>query len=185
MDDADAKTQILAATFEMLGQMSYQKMSLEMVAKRAGVSKALLLYHFGSKRELTRAALKQGFMRTMSEFGLPDDLDEESLRAILPELFRITSESMYLFVSFIEVVDMEAGSDDELAITMREMYSIFIGKLADFLEASGDPYPHEKAMMMALAIDMIGMVQHVEEREPDMERYEAAVLDILGLGVSE
>ncbi len=185
MASADAKTQILAAAFELLSQMSYQKMSLEIVAKRAGVSKALLLYHFGSKRELTREALKQGFMRMMGEFELPDDLDEEAIRTILPELFRFTSESMYLFVSFIEVVDMEAGSDDELAITMREMYSIFIGKLADFLEARGDPYPHEKAMMMALAIDMIGMVQHVEEREPDMVRYEAAVLDMLGLGVGD
>jgi AcrR family transcriptional regulator len=185
MDDADAKTQILAAAFELLSQMPYQKMSLEMVAKRAGVSKALLLYHFGSKRELTREALKQGFLRTMKEFQLPGDLDEETIRAIVPELFRFTHESMYLFVSFIEVADMEAGSEDELAMTMREMYSTFIVKLADFLEARGDPYPHEKAMLLALAIDMIGMVQKVEEREPDMARYEAAVLDILGLGVVE
>lgn len=185
MDGADAKTQILAAAFELLGQMPYQKMSLETVAKRAGVSKALLLYHFGTKRELTREALKHGFIGMMEEFELPDDLDEETIRIIIPELFRFTYESMYLFVSFMEVVDMEAGSDDELAVAMREMYSIFIGKLADFLEARGDPYPHEKAMLMALAIDMIGMVRHVEEREPDMARYEAAVLDILGLEVGE
>ena len=38
-------------------------------------------------------------------------------------------------------------------------------------------------MILALAIDMIGMVQHVEDQEPDMARYEAAVLDILGLEV--
>ncbi len=185
MDGTDAKTQILAAAFELLSQMPYQKMSLETVAKRAGVSKALLLYHFGTKRELTREALKHGFMGMMEEFELPDDLDEETIRIIIPELFRFTYESMYLFVSFMEVVDMEAGSDDELAVAMREMYSIFIGKLADFLEARGDPYPHEKAMLMALAIDMIGMVHHMEEKEPDMARYEAAVLDIMGLGVSE
>ncbi len=110
MDDEGAKGQIMAAAFELLGQMPYQKMSLEMVAKRAGVSKALILYHFGSKKELTRQALKAGFM-----------------------------------------------------------------------EARGDPYPREKAMLLALAIDMIGMVSHVEEREPDMARYEAAVLHILGL----
>ena len=185
MASADAKTQILTAAFELLSQMPYQKMSLEMVAKRAGVSKALLLYHFGSKRELTREALKRGFLGTMAGFDLVSDLDETTIRAILPELFRFTSESMYLFVSFMEVVDMEAGSDDELAVAMREMYSIFTGKLAAFLQARGDPYPHEKAMMLAMAIDMIGMVQHVEERGPDMARYEAAVLDILGLGVGE
>ncbi len=183
MDAEDAKTQILDAAYVLLSQMPYQKMSLGMVAKRAGVSKALLLYHFGSKRELTRQALKHGFMRTMAGFDFEGDLDEDSIRVILPELFRFTYESMYLFVSFMEVVDMEAGSDDELAVAMRDMYSIFIGKLADFLEARDDPYPHEKAMILAMVIDMIGMVQHVEEREPDMARYEAAVLDILGLEV--
>ena len=185
MDDEGSKSQITASAFELLSQMPYQKMSLEMVAKKAGVSKALILYHFGSKKELTCVALKAGFMRTMQEFEVVGDLDEDTIRTILPELFRFTYESMYLFVSFIEVVDMETGSDDELAIAMREMYSTFIGKLADFLEVRGDPYPHEKAMLMALAIDMIGMVSHVEEREPDMARYEAAVLDILGLGVDK
>ena len=108
MDDEGAKGQIPAAAFELLSQMPFQKMSLGMVAKRAGVSKALILYHFGSKKELTRQALKAGF-----------------------------------------------------------------------LEARGDPHPHEKAMLLALA--MIGMVSHVEEREPDMARYEAAVIDIIGL----
>ena len=185
MDEDDAKTQILDTTFVLLNQMAYQKMSLEMVARDAGVSKALVLYHFGSKRELTRAALGRGFNRTMDEFQVTGDLDEETIRAILPALFKFTYESMYMFVSFIEVVDMEAHSTDELAVTMREMYSTFIGKLSQFLKARGDPYPHEKAMLLALAIDMIGMVSHVEEQEPDMARYEAAVLDILGLEVMD
>ena len=183
MVDEGAKSQILVASYEMLSQMPYQKMSLEMVAKRAGVSKALVLYHFGSKRDLVREALKWGFIRTMDGFVLEGDLDEDTIRTILPELFRFTYDSMYLFVSFIEVVDMEAHSSDELALALRDMYSTFIGKLGVFLEARGDPYPHEKAMLLALAIDMIGMVPHVEEREPDMARYEAAVLDILGIGV--
>jgi AcrR family transcriptional regulator len=181
MDDEDAKLKIMAAAFELLSQMPYQKMSLEMVAKEAGVSKALIFYHFGSKRELTREALTMGFTRTMESFQVTGDLDEETIRAILPELFRFTYESLYLFVSFIEVVEIEAHSTDELALTMRDMYAMFIDKLGGFLEARGDPYPREKAMLLALAIDMIGMVSHVQGREPDMERYEAAVLHILGL----
>jgi AcrR family transcriptional regulator len=167
----------------LLSQMPYQKMSLEMVAKDVGVSKALVLYHFGSKRELTRAALQRGFMRTMDEFAFEEELDDEMVRAILPMLFRFTYESMYLFVSFIEVVDIEAHSDDELARLLREMYSLFIGKLTSFLEAKGDPYPHEKAMLLALAVDMIGMAHHMEERDLDLDRYVKAVLDILHVEV--
>ena len=55
-------------------------------------------------------------------------------------------------VSFIEVVDMKAGSDDELAIIMNEMYPIFIGKLAALLEARGDPDPYGKAMLLGLGV---------------------------------
>jgi AcrR family transcriptional regulator len=165
--------------------MPYQKMSLEMVAKDVGVSKALVLYHFGSKRELTRTALRRGFMRTVDDFRFDEELDDDMVRAILPKLFRFTNEAMYLLVSFIEVVDIDAHSDDELAQVLREMYTIFIGKLTRFLEAKGDPYPHEKAMLLALAVDMIGMAHHMEERKLDLDRYVAAVLDILHVEVMD
>jgi AcrR family transcriptional regulator len=183
MDDDNAKDRILDSTYSLLSQMPYQKMSLEMVAREVGVSKALVLYHFGSKRELTRAALQRGFERTMDEFSFEGELDDDMVRAILPMLFRFTYESMYLFVSFIEVIDMEAHSDDQLARLLRDMYSQFIGKLAAFLEAKGDPYPREKAMLLALAVDMIGMAHHMEGRELDLDRYVNAVLDILHVEV--
>jgi AcrR family transcriptional regulator len=183
MTDEDTKRQILGAAHELLSQMPYQKLTMGMVAEKAGVSKSLLFYHFGSKRELTREALKHGFNEVITQFDVIDDLDEETIRTILPELFRFTFESMFLFISFIEVVDMDAHSDDELAIVMRDMYRRFIGKLGDFLERRGTPFAHEKAMLLALAIDMFGMVYHVEEREPDIERYTNAVLDLIGLEV--
>ena len=165
--------------------MPYQKMSLGMVARDAGVSKALVLYHFGSKRELTRVALKRGFTRTMQEFQFDEDLDDEMIRAILPMLFRFTYESLYLFVSFIEVVDMDAHSHDEMAHLLRDNYTLFIDKLSRFLRAKGDPYPHEKAMLLALAVDMIGMAAQMEEKELDMDRYVKAVLDILHVEVTD
>ena len=146
------------------------------------MSKALVLYHFGSKRELTRTALQRGFERTMEGFDLEGELDDGKVRAILPMLFRFTHESMYLFVSYVEVIDMDPGSGDELTRSLREMYSLFVGKLAGFLEAKGDPYPREKAMLLALAIDMIGMAHHMEGRELDLDRYVNAVLDILHAG---
>ena len=184
MDDEDARTQMLDVTYGLLSQMPYQKMSLEMVAKECGVSKALVLYHFGSKRALTREALKRGFIRAMDEFDFEGELDDEAVATILPMLFRFTYESLYLFVSFIEVVDMEAHSDDELALAMRDMYHRFIDKLSAFLEAKGDPYPREKAILMGMGVDMIGMVKHIEGTEIDIDRYVNAVLDMLHIEVT-
>lgn len=183
MDEDDAKTQILDSAYELLCRMPYQKMSLEMVARDAGISKALVLYHFGNKRDLTRAAMRRGFDRTLEEFRFEEELDDDMVRAVLPMLFRFTYDSMYLFVSFMEVVDMDDRSDDELARSMREMYDLFIGKLTRFLEAKGDPYPREKATLLALAVDTIGMVKVVGMSPIDIDRYVGAVLDILHVGV--
>jgi len=183
MDEDDAKTQILDSAYELLCRMPYQKMSLEMVARDAGISKALVLYHFGNKRELTRAAMRRGFDRTVEEFRFEEELDDDMVQAVLPMLFRFTYDSMYLFVSFMEVVDMEDHSHDELALALREMYDLFIGKLTRFLEAKGDPYPREKATLLALAVDCIGMVKVMGMEPVDIDRYVGAVLDILHVGV--
>ena len=183
MDDEDAKNEILAAAYGLLCQMPYQKLTMEMVARRAGVSKALLFYHFGSKHELTREALKVGFAEAMERFDVFEELSEEDVRAVLPELFKFSLDSMFLFISFIEVVDMEAHADDELALLMRDMYNRIIVQLGDFLEARGENFPREKAMLLALAVDMFGMVPHVTGAMPDIQRYTAAVLDIMGLEV--
>jgi len=52
MTDPDTPTRILAAADELFGEIGYDGVSVRDIAERAGVNKALVFYHFGSKDEL-------------------------------------------------------------------------------------------------------------------------------------
>ena len=57
MPAADRREAILAAALDVFARGGYHETSLESVAARAGISKALIYEHFASKRELHRALL--------------------------------------------------------------------------------------------------------------------------------
>jgi AcrR family transcriptional regulator len=57
MPAAERREVILAAALEAFSERGFHEASLDEVAARAGVSKALIYEHFASKRELTRALL--------------------------------------------------------------------------------------------------------------------------------
>src|SRR5215204_2643592 len=58
MAAADRRAAILDAARSAFADRGYHETSLDSVAERAGVSKALLYEHFGSKRELYVAMLE-------------------------------------------------------------------------------------------------------------------------------
>ena len=59
---------ILSAAKKLFGQLGYRRASLEQVAKAAGVSKALLHYHFNSKEGLLLEAQKSVFKELHKRF---------------------------------------------------------------------------------------------------------------------
>src|SRR5262245_49518545 len=64
----DAPTRILTAADELLGEVGYEAVSMREVAQRAGVTKALVFYHFRNKDELFERVLEayyQSHLRTL------------------------------------------------------------------------------------------------------------------------
>src|SRR5437016_6221658 len=55
--------QILGAAALEFAERGYAGARVDRIARRAGVNKAMLYYHFGSKRALYRALLRQVFSR--------------------------------------------------------------------------------------------------------------------------
>ena len=58
MAAADRRAEILDAALDVFSGSDFHQASLDAVAERAGVSKALIYEHFASKRELQRALLE-------------------------------------------------------------------------------------------------------------------------------
>ncbi len=182
-DPEPTRAAILSAAYGQLVKVPYQKLSMEAIAEQAGVSKALLFYHFGTKRALARAALSQGIATEMARFGGLDRIDERTMDELLPRFLRMSRDWFNLINAFLEVVDL-TDPDDELVATMRDMYEGLVGGIAEVLRARGVPRPRERAMLVALAIDMFGMVEVLERRPPDVGAYAEAVRGMLGLDAS-
>jgi len=72
------KEEILDACFMAFAQNGYEHTSTAMLAQSAGVSKALLFHHFGSKKELYLQVLDRLFERGKREMGFDTISERES-----------------------------------------------------------------------------------------------------------
>src|SRR5881396_2334103 len=83
MPAADRREAILAAALDVFSERGFHEASLEDVAARDGVSKALIYEHFASKRELQRALMEtyvHELMGRLTAAITPVEAGEERLR---------------------------------------------------------------------------------------------------------
>ena len=103
------KEKILDASFEVFVRHGYTKTSTAMLAEEAGISKALIFHHFGSKKKLYISVLERCFDKMAPELNQEDPADygdyfeakeQNGLRTIEylrknPNLNRIFFEAFY------------------------------------------------------------------------------------------
>jgi TetR/AcrR family transcriptional regulator, fatty acid metabolism regulator protein len=63
------RAQIIACAIETIAQLGYAQASLAQVAKRAGISKGVIVYYFSSKEELIKQVVKAIFTDAASFIG--------------------------------------------------------------------------------------------------------------------
>ncbi|MEU6553313.1 TetR/AcrR family transcriptional regulator [Streptomyces sp. NPDC046915] len=61
---ADTRERILTAACEVIAEIGFEKIRMRMVAERAGVSTALLHYHFDTREKLFTEAMTHSFANT-------------------------------------------------------------------------------------------------------------------------
>ncbi|WP_432014150.1 TetR/AcrR family transcriptional regulator [Streptomyces sp. HD1123-B1] len=67
----ETRERILSAACEVIAEVGFEKIRMKMVAERAGVSTALLHYHFDTREKLFTEAMTHSFASTA--LGLDDD----------------------------------------------------------------------------------------------------------------
>ena len=178
-EQKDAREDILAATFKLLNQVPYVRLSMRDIARETGVSKALLFYHFKSKEELAREALTHGMEEELELLDMLKELGEEHLARLLPRWLALSMTRIMIIQNSMELIDL-GNQNDSLVLLMREGYSKLMAFLERLMRKSGKDFPEEKALLVTLAIDVFGLVTLVKDGEPDIERYVKALLDIIG-----
>ncbi|MFI9251920.1 TetR/AcrR family transcriptional regulator [Streptomyces sp. NPDC053069] len=64
---ADTRERILTAACEAIAEIGFEKIRMRMVAERAGVSTALLHYHFDTREKLFTEAMTHSFANTATD----------------------------------------------------------------------------------------------------------------------
>lgn len=185
--------EIIRSAYRTMARRGSHRMSLQDVADDAGVSKALVLYHFGTKDGLLLAAMKWAVERTAERIrsGLESGGDPHDQIAALVDAIFIEPEAnrdFYLF--YLDLVE-HAGripSFGELSTMLIEIINgLYTGVIADGVREKVFDVPdtdvaarHMRALIEGTFLQWMQTDDWRENHGAWKERCREALLRLLG-----
>ncbi len=182
---------ILAAALDAFADGGYHETSLEDVAERAGISKALIYEHFSSKRELHGALLEtyvRELLATVAEATAAARQGEDRLRAGLDG-----------FLGFVERrrdawrMLVRNTADSDIAASVERLRQEAAGAITALMVADAPPGSPAGGIEREVAIEMlaqqlVGAVQSLanwwdEHRDVPREQVLAIAMDFAWVGL--
>ena len=177
-----ARERILDAAIEVLKSDGYAGLTMAKVAARAGESKPLVAYHYGSKQGLVEASGRAvAELITAEALGAVAEAGtvEEVLRGVADGIDRLLERDerlarLYFDLAAVSVVDPQVRQ------TITEVNEGWQRVLVDLLEKAEDGPPRAQARALALMINACnqGLVLERIERGPTAEWKKARELFI-------
>lgn len=175
-----ARERILEAATETMKAEGYAGLTVAKVAARAGESKALIGYHFGSKQGLV-AAVGRELAETITSRVLAEIEDtatiEELTRGVAVAIEDIAAEDpriprLYFDLAAVSVVDPDVRE------TIQEINGVWREVLHERLGAASDgPRPRDvPAVALLIMAGVQGLALERVEREPGPELKQAREL---------
>src|SRR5262249_32887979 len=129
LDVDERRAQLLALGLAMFSERSYDEVSIDDLARAAGVSKGLFYHYFPTKRDLYIGALGQaarGLLEatTADRRGTPDERLHRGLETYLDFVARHGK-------AYIALVRGGVGSDPEIARLLEETRSTFAPRILE------------------------------------------------------
>jgi AcrR family transcriptional regulator len=189
MSAADRRVGILEASRLAFAEGNYHEVSLDTVAERAGVSKALLYEHFASKRELYQAMLELHTQDLVGRIGTAVTAAEPGEPRLLAGL--------NAFLDFVQdrrggwrVIFRNAGDPDVAASIgqLRDGVAAAVAALmSEEAEEAFPDAPEREQMLQMVAQQLVGAMQSLAdwwELHPDVPREEVlqAAMDFVWVG---
>jgi AcrR family transcriptional regulator len=161
----ERRAQLLDVARRVFGTSGFHAVSMETVAKEAGITKPILYDHFPSKKDLYLALID-------ADLAL---LHEDVRRALSSpkgnrERIRASFQAYFDFVDghgegFRLLMQETVGAEDEFRERVAEVRDLILAEVAELIvRESRGQLDREHAEIVALAL--IGMVETVAQRDP-------------------
>jgi AcrR family transcriptional regulator len=152
LDVDERRAQLLSLGLSMFSERSYDEVSIDELARAAGVSKGLLYHYFPTKRDLYVAALEQAARRlveatTAAHTGTPEERVKRGLSTYLEFVEQHGK-------AYVALMRGGIGSDPQVAAILEETRRAFAERILEDL-------PHElKGRLLHTAVrGWIGFVE--------------------------
>jgi AcrR family transcriptional regulator len=190
MTAADRREAILEAALDAFAGAGYHETSLDAVADRAGISKALIYEHFASKRELHRALLERyvhELLARVIDATAAAEPGEARLRSGLDAFLEFVEERrdawrfVFRNVSDPEIADAVNRLREEVAVTLA-------GLMAADAPPEWTANPELSRETEMIAQELTGAVQALanwwdEHRDVPRERISQSIMDFAWIGL--
>jgi AcrR family transcriptional regulator len=190
MSAADRREAILEAALDAFAGAGYHETSLDAVADRAGISKALIYEHFASKRELHRALLERyvhELLARVIDATAAAEPGEARLRSGLEAFLEFVEERRDAWRFVFRNV-----SDPEIAEAVNRLREEVAVTLAGLMAADAPPEwtanPELSRETEMIAQELTGAVQALanwwdEHRDVPRERISQSIMDFAWIGL--
>jgi AcrR family transcriptional regulator len=165
MSAADRRAAILDAARSAFADSGYHETSLDAVAERAGVSKALLYEHFSSKRELYVAMLEMHVHELVERIS-------GAVAGAEPGEARMLA-GLEAFFGFVEErpgawrIMFRNASDPDVAVRLDrlrdEVSAAIIQLMSDEAEREGLDFPNLPQLVEMIAQQLVGAMQSLAD----------------------
>jgi AcrR family transcriptional regulator len=129
------RAQIIECAIDAIAELGYARASLAEIAKRAGVSKGVISYHFAGKRELIQQVVATVRATAVAEM-LPRVLAEQSaprmLRAYIDSNLEFLAAHHNQILTLISIA-VSASSDEDAPVDLAPSFELAVAELENLL----------------------------------------------------
>jgi AcrR family transcriptional regulator len=135
--DVDARRrQLIALGTELFNSRPYDEVSIDAVARQAGISKGLLYHYFPTKRDFYITTVREAAMQLMDRTQTPEGMNPlDRLRAGLDAFFDYVAEHGPAYENLLR---SGIGADAEVARIVDETREAFSARLVERLDVRSD-----------------------------------------------
>jgi len=182
--DEARREQIISCTIESLAEVGFARTTLAEIAKRAGISKGVISYHFAGKRELIDQVLEKAFKQGrewMQELVQQDCTASEKLAAYIDGNISFLKSQPTYITALIEIFMNYRAEDGSLAYdgSYDETTQQFLIQVFNQGQASGEFRPFSMEVMatcIRAAVDVLPLQMQMRP-DLDLDAYGAELVE--------
>jgi AcrR family transcriptional regulator len=160
LDTDERRAQLLDLAQQAFATRAYDEVSVDDLARAAGVSKGLLYHYFPTKRDLYVAGLREAsrllIERTVAASSAGSPIDR--IRGGLDAYLDYAREHAHAFAALLRG---GIGSDPEVAAVIEDTRAAYVERLLEGSEAAPLPMDLHETPILRLALrGWVGFVEH-------------------------